>query len=117
MRAYSVRRVVADVDGLALEKVGHEDLVLVLLIAGCEDISSLDGLVLEPKDVVDDEESLLCVAGACNVGLHAINGCVRALGVIALANDRRDGTASVRLHCGMVSDGVEMSCGLREGAG
>jgi hypothetical protein len=113
--AYSVRRVVADIDGLALKKVGHEDLVLVLLVAGCEDIGTLDGLILEAKDVVDDEDSLLCIAGTSGVGLHAINGCVSALGIVTLANDGRNGTASLRLHCGIVSDELGMSCVAEEG--
>lgn len=112
---YSVRRVVADVDGLALEKVGHEDLVLILLVAGCEDIGTLDGLILEAKDVVDDQDSLLCIAGTSGVGLHAINGCVSALGIVALANDGRNGTASLRLHCGIVSDEEGMCCVAEEG--
>jgi hypothetical protein len=114
-KTYSVRRVVADVDGLALEKVGHKDLVLILLVAGCEDISTLDGLILEAKDVVDDQDSLLCIAGTSGVGLHAINGCVSALSIVALANDGRNGTASLRLHCGVVSGKLSMSCVAEEG--
>jgi hypothetical protein len=103
-KTYSVRGVVADVNGLALEKVGHEDLVLVLLVAGCEDIGALDGLVLEAKDVVDDQESFLSIARTSDIGLHAINGRVGALGFIAFANDRRNGTASLRLHFAIISD-------------
>ena len=113
--SYSVRRVVADVDGLALEKVRHEDLVLVLLVAGCEDIGTLDGLVLEAKDVVDDQESLLCVTRTSGIGLHAIDGRVRALGIVALANDGRNGTASLRLHCVVVSDELGVCCVAEEG--
>lgn len=113
--AYSVRRVVADVDGLALEEVRHEDLVLVLLVAGCENIGSLNSLVLEAKDVVDDQESLLCIAGTSGVGLHAIDGCVGALGIVALTNDGRDGTASLRLHCVIMSDKLGMCCVTKEG--
>lgn len=113
--AYSVRRVVADVDGLALEEVRHEDLVLVLLVAGCEDIGTLDGLVLEAKDVVDDQQSLLCVTRASGVGLHAIDGRISALGTVALANDGRNGTASLGLHCVIVSDGLGMCCVAKEG--
>ena len=114
-KAYSVRRVVADVDGLALEKIRHEDLVLVLLVAGCEDIGTLDGLVFEAKDVVDDQESFLCVAGTSGIGLHAIDGRVSALGIVALANDGRNGTASLRLHCVIVSDELGMCCVAKEG--
>ncbi|KAH0294676.1 hypothetical protein KCU62_g170, partial [Aureobasidium sp. EXF-3399] len=58
----------------------------------------LDGLVLEAKDVVDDQESFLCVAGTSGIGLHAIDGRVSALGIVALADDGRNGTASLRLH-------------------
>jgi hypothetical protein len=114
-KTYSVRRVVADVDGLALEKVGHEDLVLVLLVAGCEDVSTLDGLILEAKDVVDDQDSLLCITRTSGIGLHTINGCVSALSIVTLANDRRNGTASLRLHCGIVSDELGMCCVAEEG--
>lgn len=113
--AYSVRRVVADVDGLALKEVRHEDLVLVLLVAGCEDIGTLDGLVLEAKDVVHDQQSLLCVTRTSRVGLHAIDGRVSALGIVALANDGRNGTASLRLHCVVVSDESAMCCVTKEG--
>jgi hypothetical protein len=97
---YGVRRVVANVDGLALEEVGHEDLVLVLLVTGSQNIGTLDSLVLETEDVVDDQESLLRIAGASDIGLHAIDSGISTLGIIALANDGRHGTASVRLsHC------------------
>lgn len=112
-KAYGVRRVVVDVNRLALEEVGHEDLVLVLLVAGCKDIGTLESLVLEAKNVVDDKNGLLCIAGTSSVGLHAIDGCVSTLCIIALANDRRDGTASVRLHCGLISSGFDM-CGVAE---
>jgi len=114
-KTYGVRRVVTDVDGLALEKIRHEDLVLVLLVAGCEDIGTLDGLVLEAKDVVDDQESFLCVAGTSGIGLHAIDGRVSALGIVALANDGRNGTASLRLHGVIVSDELGMCCVAKEG--
>lgn len=112
---HSVRGVVVDVNRLALEEVGHEDLVLVLLVAGCKDISTLNGLVLESENVVDDEDGLLCIARASGVRLHAIDGCVGALCIIALANDGRNGTASVRLHCGLVSDGSDVCCVAEEG--
>jgi hypothetical protein len=113
--AYSVRRVVANVNGLALEEVRHEDLVLILVVAGCEDISTLESLVLEAKDVVDNKESFLSVLGASGVGLHAINGRVSALGFIAFANDGGNGTASLRLHFRLVSDGLIMCCVAEEG--
>jgi hypothetical protein len=109
-KTYSVRRVVANVNGLALEEIGHEDLVLVLIVAGCEDIGTLEGLVLEAKDVVDDKEGLLSILRTSGVGLHPVNGRVSALGFIALANDGRNGTASLRLHFGFVSDGLIMCC-------
>jgi hypothetical protein len=113
-KTYSVRRVVANVDGLALEKVGHEDLVLVLIVAGCEDIGTLEGLVLEAKDVVDDKEGLLSILRTSGVGLHAVNGRVSALGFITLTNDGRNGTASLRLHFVFASDGSIMCCVAEE---
>lgn len=114
-KTHGVRRVVVDVNRLALEEVGHEDLVLVLLVTGCKDIGTLESLVLEAENVVDDEDGLLCIARTSGIGLHAIDGCVSALCIVALANDRRDGTASVRLHCGLVSDGSGMCSIVEEG--
>lgn len=74
------------------------------LVAVSEDIGSLQGLVLEAKDVVDDQDGLLCIARPSGICLHAINGRVFALGIVAFADDGRNGTASVGLHCGFVSD-------------
>lgn len=51
-----VRRVPGDVCGLALEEVGHEDLVLVLLVGVCEDVGALQRLGEEAEDVVDEED-------------------------------------------------------------
>jgi hypothetical protein len=115
-KTYSVRRVVTNVNRLALEKVGHKDLVLVLIVAGCEDISTLESLILEAKDIVDDKESFLSILRTSSVGLHAVNGRVSALGFIAFANDGGNGTASLRLHFGFVSDELIMCC-VAEGGG
>ncbi|KAL8687076.1 MAG: hypothetical protein Q9218_006649, partial [Villophora microphyllina] len=42
--------------GLAVEEVGHEDLVLVVLICVGEDVGALEGLWAVAKDVVDNED-------------------------------------------------------------
>ena len=43
---------------LALEEVGHVDLVLMVFVVGvCEDVGALDGLRAVAEDVVDDEDS------------------------------------------------------------
>ena len=59
--------------GLAVEPVGHEDLVLVVVVAGGEDVGALDGLVEEAEDVEDDDDGLGGVLGAgdiCRRGLR-----------------------------------------------
>lgn len=43
-------------DGFAVEEIGHEDLVLVVLVGVGEDIGALEGLGFEAEDVVDDED-------------------------------------------------------------
>jgi len=44
--------------GLAEEPVRNEDLVLVVLIAGRENVGALDGLVKVAEDVIDDDNAL-----------------------------------------------------------
>lgn len=44
--------------GVALEPVRDEHLVLGMVIASCEDVGALDGLVKVPEDVVDVNDSL-----------------------------------------------------------
>lgn len=43
-------------EGVALEEVRHEDLVLVVLVGVGEDVGALEGLRAEAEDVVDDED-------------------------------------------------------------
>lgn len=76
----------------------HKHLVLVLLVRVCKDVGTLDGLRVESKDVVDDEQSTLCINWAGDIGLHAIKLGVAALGFISLGLDRRHGAAGVGLH-------------------
>jgi hypothetical protein len=63
----SLRRIPRNVGGLALEEVGHEDLVRVVGVGVGEDVGALERLVEEAEDVVDDEDTLLCVFGAGSV--------------------------------------------------
>lgn len=44
--------------GVALEPVRDEHLVLGMVVASCEDVGALDGLVKVPEDVVDVNDSL-----------------------------------------------------------
>lgn len=46
--------------GFAVEEVGHEDLMLLVLIGIGEDVGALKGLGLEAEDVVDDEDGGVC---------------------------------------------------------
>jgi hypothetical protein len=78
-----VRRVPANIGGAAHEEIGHEDLVLVLLVAVCEDIGALQRLREVPEDVVDYEDGLGGIAGAGHVGFEAVEGFVGAFGLVA----------------------------------
>lgn len=51
----------------ALEEVRNEDCVYVLLVAGGQDISALDCLIGEAKDIVDDDDALGSIRGTCHV--------------------------------------------------
>lgn len=62
-----VRRVPADISGIVLEPIRHEDFVLVVLIARGEDIGALDGLGEVAEDVEDEEESFGCIFWAGDV--------------------------------------------------
>ncbi|KUI57634.1 hypothetical protein VP1G_10946 [Cytospora mali] len=53
-----VGREQVDGERLAVEGVGHEDGVLVLVVGRGEDVGALHGLVEEAKDVHDDEDAL-----------------------------------------------------------
>ena len=53
--------------GLAVEKVGDEDLVLVRGVRIGENVSALDGLRREAEDVVDDEDGRCGGGGAGGV--------------------------------------------------
>ena len=48
-------RIIAVRKGLAVEKVGHEDLVLVGGVGVSEDVGALDSLWAVAEDVVDDK--------------------------------------------------------------
>jgi hypothetical protein len=52
---------------LALEPVGHVNLVLLLLVAVGENVGTLESLVKVAKDVVDDDNGLCGVRGAGDV--------------------------------------------------
>ncbi len=54
-------------DWVALEKVRYEDLVLLMVVAGREDVSTLEGLVEVAEDIVDDKYPLLGVVRASRV--------------------------------------------------
>lgn len=63
-----VGRVVVLAEGLVVEPVRHEDLVLVFLVARVgEDVGALDGLGPEAEDVEDEEDGRGGCFGACVV--------------------------------------------------
>jgi hypothetical protein len=76
----------------------HEYLVLVVLVGMRKDISALQCLREEPKDVVDNQKCRLRLLGAGGIRLHAIDGDPLALLLVALADDRRNGAASLGLR-------------------
>lgn len=88
-------------EGLAEEEVGHEDLVLVFGIGMCEDVSALDYLGREAKDVVDDQDGGGGVGRAGGVALHAIKVDVFTFLFVAFRDGRRDIAArlAVSLLC------------------
>ena len=53
--------------GLSLEKVGNKDFVFVVLVAGRENIGALNGLVEEPKDIVDYYDAFVSIFGSGDV--------------------------------------------------
>ena len=62
--------------GLAMEEIGHEDLVLVGGIGVGEDVGALDGLGAVAEDVVDDENGGGGGGGAGGVwGSELVRGC------------------------------------------
>lgn len=62
-----VRRVPGNVCWVALKPVGHEDLVLLVLVRGGEDIGTLESLREEAEDVVDDQNALFGRRGASGI--------------------------------------------------
>jgi hypothetical protein len=52
---------------LALEPVGHEYLVLLVVVAKGEDVGTLHGLVKVAKDVINDDNGLGGVGGAGDI--------------------------------------------------
>jgi len=73
----------------------HEHLVLVLLVAHRENVSTLEGLWEEAENVVDDEEGALCTRWTGLVGLHAINRNPFALLLVTRRGYWWDGAAGV----------------------
>jgi hypothetical protein len=68
-----------------------------------QDVGTLDGLREETKNIVYDEQSTFRVLGSRGVRLHAFDGRVLALLLIAIGDDGRDCTAGFALggcHCG-----------------
>ena len=53
--------------GLVIKPVGDEDLVLVVLVAGGQDVGALDRLGKVAKDVKDEEDALCGVGRASHV--------------------------------------------------
>lgn len=62
-----VRRVPGDVRWAALKEVRHENLVLLLLVCIGENVGTLESLREEAKDVIDNQNSGLCILGAGSV--------------------------------------------------
>jgi len=60
-------RIPADVRRLALEEIGHEDLVLAVLVGGSEDVGALDGLGEKAEDVVDDQDASFGSGGTSGI--------------------------------------------------
>jgi hypothetical protein len=88
-----VRRVPGDVRSLSVEEVctpsqllislkvhpacpltWNENLVLVLLVAGCENVCTLQSLREETKDVVDQQDGLVRRGRTGDIGLQSIDG-------------------------------------------
>ena len=62
-----VRWVPREVGGLALEEVGHVNLVLVFFVRVCEDVGALQGLLEVPKNIIHGEDGLGGIGWACDV--------------------------------------------------
>jgi hypothetical protein len=103
-----------DVGGLSFEEIWHEDLVLVIFVRVGQDISSLESLVEEAKDVVDNKYALFCVLGTGSICitldvvkystdiehtcLQSVNLNVVALWRVAFADDGGRVAACLRLR-------------------
>lgn len=86
-----VRRVQRNVEGLAVESVRHKHSILVVVVCGSQDITALDRLFKEAKDVHNDQNALGgLLGGTRHIGLLTVNGLVVALLLIALGDDGRD---------------------------
>jgi hypothetical protein len=59
--------------GLALEPVRHVNLVLLVVVAVCQNISTLESLVEVAEDVVDDDNGLCSFLGASDVLLQKVS--------------------------------------------
>lgn len=63
------RSIISPLDGagLALEPIGHHNLVLLMVIGAGQDIGALYGLREVAEDIVNDEDALGCVLRASDV--------------------------------------------------
>jgi len=60
-----------DISWVAFEPIGHEDLILIVLVGGREDISALEGLWEIAKYIIDVEDSFGSVGGTSNVYIRS----------------------------------------------
>lgn len=105
---FGLGREQADVQWRAVEGVGHEDGVLVVVVGRGQDVAALHGLVKEAEDVHDDKDGLGgLLGGPGHVRLAAVEGLEVALLLVAGRDDGRDvaaglGVAAGGFHCGHV---------------
>lgn len=96
-----VGREQADGQWRAVEGVGHEDGVLVVVVGRGQDVAALHGLVKEAEDVHDDEDGLGgLLGGPGHVCLAAIEGLEIALLLVAGRHDGRDVAAGLGVAAG-----------------
>lgn len=79
-----VRREQVNGQRLAVKRIWHENGIFLVVVGGGQDISALDGLVKETKDIHDDEDALgRRVDGSGHIGLAVVNRGVIALLLVA----------------------------------
>lgn len=80
-----------DGQGFAVEGVGHEDGVLLVVVGSGQNVAALDGLVEEAENVHNDQNALAGLLGRPrHVRLLAVNGLVVALLLVARGHDGGD---------------------------